>query len=139
MIVYIVNNRFNVVVLKWLEEQIEVLKVQFVLVEDDSDSDVDMQVVLVRNCKMKKQKQVFVVLNKKNLFDGFLFFFKFDWGFLLFVKKGKVFDKFVIVGDEIIVDDDEYVGGFEKVDDDKLKLFLFWFVDDMDIREFLKK
>lgn len=137
MIAHIVNNRANASVPKRQEEAAPAPAPEPAQADEDSESDTDMQAVLARSRKMKKKQPLPVAQNKKNPFDGPLPFPKLDWGSSLFSKKAN--DKPAAAGDEHNGDDDEFAGGFEKVDDDKPKPLPPWLVDDTDIRESVKK
>ncbi|OAA81693.1 DNA excision repair protein Rad2 [Akanthomyces lecanii RCEF 1005] len=142
MIAHIVNNRANAAVPKRQEKPIET---------QDSDSDEDMQAIMARARKAKKQTAPAtrpILENKKNPFDGPLPFPKLSWGSSLFGKSktGVASAKETARGTSIAADGEEdngnidMAGGFtvEGQDDEPPELPP-WLADGSDIRDSLKK
>lgn len=144
MIAHIVNNRSNAAVPKRQDKP----------EAQDSDSDEDMQAIMARSRKAKKQAMPPprpVLENKKNPFDGPLPFPKLSWGSSLF-GKSKASDSPAkaaassgsaagAAGDDNGNDheEDDMAGGFAVDGEDKAVELPPWMVDHSDIRESLQK
>ncbi|KAJ6787945.1 hypothetical protein PWT90_03762 [Aphanocladium album] len=142
MIAHIVNNRSNAAVPKRQEKP----------AAQDSDSEEDMQAIMARSRKAKKQADPAprpVMENKKNPFDGPLPFPKLNWGSSLFGKSkaSNALAKETVQmtsdaverekGDE---DDNGMAGGFTvEGQDDQPPELPPWLADESDIRDSLKK
>lgn len=142
MIAHIVNNRANAAVPKRQEKPAET---------QDSDSDEDMQAIMARARKVKKQTAPTprpILENKKNPFDGPLPFPKLSWGTSLFGKSkaGAASAKDAAHGTSAAADgqgeddNDDMAGGFTvEAHDDEAPELPPWLADGMDIRDSLKK
>lgn len=149
MIAHIVNNRSNAAVPKRQEKQDKPEKPA----ADDSDSDEDMQAIMARSRKAKKQAAPAprpVLENKKNPFDGPLPFPKLSWGSSLFgqAKNSNAQAKASTGTSSAPADDaqdgqkedNDMAGGFTVANqDDQAPELPPWMVDDSDIRDSLKK
>ncbi|KID75270.1 DNA repair protein rad13 [Metarhizium brunneum] len=134
MIAHIVNNRANASVPKRNEAKNTT----------DSDSEDDMEALLVKSRMAKRAQPKPVIENKKNPFDGPLPFPKLDWGSSLFSKPPAQKDTNKVVEASVAHEnnaEDDMAGGFEvekQVGDEPAPLPP-WLVDDTDIRDSLKK
>ncbi|KAK9437642.1 XPG domain containing protein [Metarhizium brunneum] len=134
MIAHIVNNRANASVPKRNEAKNTT----------DSDSEDDMEALLVKSRMAKRAQPKPVIENKKNPFDGPLPFPKLDWGSSLFSKPPAQKETNKVVEASVAHEnnaEDDMAGGFEvekQVGDEPAPLPP-WLVDDTDIRDSLKK
>ncbi|KAJ3492883.1 hypothetical protein NLG97_g5086 [Lecanicillium saksenae] len=141
MIAHIVNNRSNAAVPKRQDKP----------ATEDSDSDEDMQAIMARSRKAKKQAAPAprpVLENKKNPFDGPLPFPKLSWGSSLFGKskgssapaKESAHTTDTAEGEKRDEDDTDMAGGFTvEGQDDQAPELPPWLADESDIRESLRK
>lgn len=143
MIAHIVNNRANAAVAKRQEKAQEPEK-------QDSDSEDDMQAIMARSRKAKKQAAPAprpVLDNKKNPFDGPLPFPKLSWGSSLFGKakasdaaKRTVESSSAEAAEQKNDDEIETGGGFTADDREENPPELPpWLADNSDIRDSIKQ
>ncbi|OAA54471.1 DNA excision repair protein Rad2 [Cordyceps fumosorosea ARSEF 2679] len=144
MIAHIVNNRSNAAVPKRQEKP----ETQ----DGDSDSDEDMQAIMARSLKAKKQAVLPprpIMENKKNPFDGPLPFPKLSWGSSLFGKSkavdapakttARVPSSAAAVAEVAEEGDENDLAGGFTVEDDQAPELPPWLADESDIRDSLKK